>query len=112
MCGTPTPCKECGEPLAARSRSFCSTKCRKAFNNRRAVRGAQLYDLFMANEHQRELRSELHLLTMCSRMARQFRDEDLEQRDGRHSWHDAKEVLSNRPDLKVGVSNMKIGRAK
>jgi len=54
--GTKKQCKECGGHIAAnievdssragkKKTKFCSTMCRKKYNNRRANRGAILYDL-------------------------------------------------------------------
>lgn len=42
-------CVECRSEFRARqyNADFCCTKCRKDFNNRRATRGAALYDLLM-----------------------------------------------------------------
>jgi hypothetical protein len=46
-------CKECQEPLVRNGgfqpngpqQEYCSTKCRKAWNNRRMTRGAKVYDV-------------------------------------------------------------------
>lgn len=56
-------CRECGEPFMGLKRhaAFCSTKCRKTWNNRRAVRGALLYDAFMAMRYERGLAKKLGL---------------------------------------------------
>lgn len=45
-------CLECGETFAPRqySTDFCAVPCRQKFNNRRATRGAMLYDLMMLPE--------------------------------------------------------------
>lgn len=42
-------CKECGEGFTSRqyNADFCGGACRRVFNNRRATRGATLYDLTM-----------------------------------------------------------------
>lgn len=42
-------CKECGKGFQTRqyNADFCGTTCRRVFNNRRATRGATLYDLVM-----------------------------------------------------------------
>ena len=49
-------CHECGAEYETvkHDARFCGTKCRKSYNNRRAVRGAELYDLFMASRYDRE----------------------------------------------------------
>lgn len=43
-------CAECRKTFTARqyNAAFCGPSCRQAFNNRRATRGALLYDLVMA----------------------------------------------------------------
>jgi hypothetical protein len=43
-------CCECGETFETvrAEAEFCGTPCRKAYNNRRAMRGAELYDIAMA----------------------------------------------------------------
>lgn len=45
-----TECYECNQPFKARhyGADFCGTACKQKFNNRRAMRGATLYDLTMA----------------------------------------------------------------
>jgi len=45
-----TECLECGQPFKARAygADFCGAACKQKFNNRRATRGALLYDLTMA----------------------------------------------------------------
>lgn len=44
-----TACSECGKEFRRRqyNAEFCGGTCRRVFNNRRAVRGAALYDLLM-----------------------------------------------------------------
>lgn len=83
-------CPECGGPLppraAGRGRKadFCSAGCRKAFNNRRATRGAVLYDLFMAARFDRK--EHAGNITTMAQVARMFREEDTALRAGRKSW--------------------------
>lgn len=45
-------CAECDKPFKGRSyvSEFCSKECRHTFNNRRATRGALLYDLEMIGD--------------------------------------------------------------
>ena len=72
-------CKECGAEYTAKKAhsKFCSTKCRKDYNNRRAVRGAQLYDVFMAIRYDREAATKYGLdRTFISRMGEMFNEED------------------------------------
>lgn len=97
-------CRECGASLpTTSSSSFCGKSCRKTYNNRRAMRGAQLYDLFMASRYDRINAQELGVWTYACRMGEAFRDEDVRDREGRPSWRNPKEVLDNRTDLKARV---------
>lgn len=84
------PCRECGGPLPAGSRFdalFCSAPCRKAFNNRRAMRGAEMHDLVMEMRFNRDAaKAEGAWSALCA-MASAYRDEDKTQRAGRQSWH-------------------------
>jgi predicted nucleic acid-binding Zn ribbon protein len=81
-------CQECGAPYTrakhAAQQSFCSTECRKAFNNRRMRRGAVLYDLYMGARYQRATLAG-NISTMAT-VARVFREEDEAMRAGRPSW--------------------------
>lgn len=88
-------CLECGAEIQSQRATFCSVACRKEFNNRRAQRGAELYDLWMANNYERGLRSE-GLLSVMSNLARAYRASDQKRRAGRRSWN-AKETLDRLP---------------
>jgi hypothetical protein len=98
-------CLECGEAfeLKAEYQEFCSTACRKAFNNRRAVRGAEMYDLFMTLRYERTLAAKLKVWSLLCRMALGFREEDEKFRKGRRSWQPIARVLEKKPYLKVEV---------
>lgn len=93
-----TACRECGIPLEGKRSGavFCSPEHRKAFNNRRMVRGAELYDLIMAQNYERELRKPEALMSVISNLARAYRDSDKTLRQGRKSW-DARETLARLP---------------
>lgn len=79
-------CRECGRPLDTprRGRQFCNSACRRHFNNRRAVRGADLYDVLMAIRFDRAHAQ--GALTLLCRMAADFRALDRRDREGRRSW--------------------------
>ena len=98
-------CIECGCPfLPVRAHGeFCEAACRKAFNNRRLVRGAELYDLFMALRYDRGVAKTLKVWRLICRMASAFRAEDVAQRDGRRSWADPAEIIARRPYLEATV---------
>lgn len=96
-------CAECGAPYqAARpTAEFCSAPCRKAFGNRRAMRGAELYDLFMAHRFERQAAQEAHVLQAMNRLASNWRAEDKAQRAGRPSWRRLAAVLAERAYLRA-----------
>lgn len=82
-------CAECGALFTPRQdgQLFCSCDCNKAFQNRRAVRGAELYDVFMALRFERDKAKSEALWTLCCSLARHYRDEDKHTRAGRKSWN-------------------------
>lgn len=93
-------CRECGADLASlnlrKDATFCCAEHRKAWNNRRALRGAELLDLFMAMRYQRaEFADKGMFASMCN-LARAYRDADKALRGGRKSW-DACETLARMP---------------
>lgn len=94
-------CQECGAPYAPGKRHgrFCSPACRKAFNNRRMLRGAELYDLYMAARYQRT--DYAGNITTMAQIAMIWREEDEKERAGRLSWsadpnHDALTSVSDK----------------
>lgn len=94
-------CAECAETYTSGKAhaDFCSAACRKAWNNRRALRGAELYDLLMALRYDRAAASKLKVWRAVCRLASGFRDDDLAARAGRQSWRDPREILERRPYL-------------
>jgi hypothetical protein len=88
----PTCCRECGQPFTAKrahgENLFCAVDCRKAWNNRRAVRGAQLYDLFMILRYQRGVAKARGVWAIVCRLAQDWREEDHRERAGRQSWRE------------------------
>lgn len=98
-------CRECGggfeavkktgkmETVAYHPRRFCSTECRKAFNNRRAMRGAELYDLFRAIRRERETSKEMNLWTKACRLEEKWQEEDERERPGRRSYLPPREAF-------------------
>lgn len=93
-------CRECGAelaPLGLRpNASFCCTAHRKEWNNRRAVRGAELYDLLMANRYERDVAKQRGVWTIATNLTRAYRDSDVALRQGRKSW-DLNEALDRMP---------------
>jgi len=99
-------CAECGASYHAKRKDasdFCSTKCRAAFNNRRAMRGAEMYDLMMALRNDREVATKLGVWKIMCRIAAEHRADDVAQRGGRKSWRNPKEVIARRPYLTVAT---------
>ena len=103
-------CLECGEPKPSRG-EFCTTKCRQTFNNRRKLRGAELYDLYMVLRFERGLAKLLGIFQLINRMASNFRQEDKDKRAGRRSWRRPQAVIEERPYLRAIVTHVRIGRA-
>lgn len=92
---TKRTCTECGITFTAKKAhaEFCSTNCRKAFNNRRAMRGAQLYDAMMNMRYDRAAAKDEDIdYTFLCRMAEMFHREDEQQRRGRRSFRTARAV--------------------
>jgi hypothetical protein len=74
----PGTCRECGTAYIARraTRAFCCAACRRAFNHRRLLRGADFYDLFMAMRCDRGNAADEGAWTLLCKMAAAFKSED------------------------------------
>ncbi len=93
-------CLECGEGFTAhRRREFCSRACTRAWNNRRMVRGAMLYDLVMILREDRKLATLHKVWRTINRLARHYRDEDETGRAGRRSWRPLAAIKQSNPWL-------------
>ena len=95
----PDPCRECGGVCDA-SRPpvyFCSQKCRNAFANRRATRGALLYDFFMELRYRRA--GAKGLWSMMCRLGEEWKQEDVAHRHGFQSWRDPRRHIERNPHL-------------
>lgn len=106
-------CLECGRPLdpSRRTQQFCpGSDCRRAWHNRRQMRGAILYDFYMAHRFQRAEATEAGLLQKINRQVSEWRIEDREKRAGRRSWRLISEALGDRPFLRAVVSNLRPGK--
>lgn len=109
----PRICLECGEQFQARDDEahFCTTECRKAFNNRRAVRGAELYDLYMAHRFERRAAQAAGVFKAINRLASNWREEDRRKRAGRKSWRPFLKIFDAKPYLgAVRLGWMRAGR--
>jgi hypothetical protein len=100
-------CSDCGLVFETnvRAAKVCSTACRKAFNNRRALRGAEMYDLMMKCRFDRKSAKDDATWSQLCALASAYRAADKEQRDGRVSWDQNAQA-----DLPMGYSNAGDGR--
>ena len=107
-------CFECNTAITERSRKnrmFCGPECRQSFNNRRMQRGAQLYDLFMAQRFERADAERQQVWSAMCRLGMRWRDEDIEERGGNQSWGDWRNFLAKNPWLRAAIGPVtKIGR--
>ena len=92
-------CNECGQSYTPRrcDEFFCSTGCRKTFDNRAMVRGRELYHLFMVMRYERGLAKVLGVWAIMCRMALMWRQEDERDRGGRKSWQAPSRVIEKLP---------------
>lgn len=72
-------CLECHGSFLSRqySSDFCCSACRRTFNNRRAQRGAALYDLLMIEAVDPAAFSKHQLDGRASAMVEKFKQEDV-----------------------------------
>lgn len=107
-------CRECGEAFTQRRRQaeFCCTGCRGRFNNRRMLRGAEIYDLWMANRFQRSEAADADVWSFMCRLSQWWRAQDERERSSRRSWGSLKEVKSRHAHLNATVveRNYRAGR--
>jgi hypothetical protein len=94
-------CLECGASFDSTATyvEFCCEAHRKAWNNRRAMRGAEIYDLLMAVRYDRHRATHLKLWTLLCRMAALCRAADFSERQGRRSWSPPEQVIDRKPYL-------------
>tara|TARA_R110000822_G_scaffold16019_1_gene54858 strand:- start:290 stop:601 length:312 start_codon:yes stop_codon:yes gene_type:complete len=94
-------CQECGVSYVAKKSSskFCSTSCRKTFNNRRAQRGALMYDAFMGLRYDRAAAKAAGIdYTFICRIGEMFNDEDA----GKRTYRPAADVVKDKGVLVNG----------
>jgi hypothetical protein len=110
----PGTCRECGTAFIGRraTRAFCCAACRRTFNHRRLLRGADFYDLFMAMRFEREIAADEGAWTLLCKMAAAFKSEDDHERDGRKSWDDVAVISARNPHLQSVVVEVNVGRAR
>lgn len=88
-------CCECNEPFRGRqyNSEFCGYTCRRVFNNRRALRGAMLYDLQMLLRAPTAASSSETVSARIEALMRQWDQEDLKA-GRKRSWKRASTVLT------------------
>lgn len=98
-------CRECGQQFECQRSTalYCGTKCRSTWNNRRAMRGAEMYDLVMAMRYEREEAKAKGVWGFLCRMAQNFRQADELEREGRKSWDDMRDVFERNVFLNATV---------
>lgn len=97
MSSAPCQCQECGVALNRPQieRLFCSPSCRMEFNNRRARRGAEIYDLFRALRRERSEAKRLNMWTLICQLELKWQQEDDAKRPGRRSYMPPEKALAN-----------------
>ena len=99
-------CRECSSPLTGAARPgenstprqkrtaiFCSTPCKTAWNNRRKNRGADLYDLWMAQRYSRTEAEASGVWAEMCRLSEQWNEED---KAARHKTYESPTVVITR----------------
>ena len=101
MSMNPRHCQECSNPFQSLSREtvFCSAPCRKTHGNRRAMRGAEIYDLCMEMRFARSKAAERKTWSALCTLLGRFNDDD--KAAGRRSWS---------PSARMAGINSRIGR--
>lgn len=76
------PCLECSNPITGKrvEARFCSTTCKKAFNNRAMSRGAAFYHLMRANRRERSKAKQLGLWNAMCQLELYWNDVDAGRR--------------------------------
>lgn len=90
-------CHECGGAYQSRqySSEFCGTPCRRKFNNRRATRGAALYDLVMIERHDRDAFTRSRLEGRLEKLISKWDAQDAKRR----TWKRPLEVMFDTASL-------------
>lgn len=87
-------CKECNGTFESRqyNASFCGDGCKRTFNNRRAQRGAILYDLVMIEACDPKAFEANKLANRRDELVQRWRAED-EAANRKRTWKRAYEVM-------------------
>lgn len=98
-------CQECGGCFETKRREamFCGDPCRKSHHNRRATRGAELYDLLMTMRYDRAHAKDEALWSHICALTSAYRTSDKRKRPGRTSFdRDAHRRLPMTYDVQTG----------
>lgn len=74
-------CRECKNALPEglkASTMFCGVPCKSKFHNRKNLRGAALYDLFMSMRYDRDAAKDENVWTAMCRMAEKWNEQDVQ----------------------------------
>lgn len=107
-------CAECGKAFEAKRSNarFHSQQCKQNFNNRRAKRGALLYDLLMINRNERAWAKLHKVWFLITRLAMYWREQDIAERAGRPSWQPPVDALQEAAWANATVVNRNAAGAK
>lgn len=108
--GTQGCCRECGHPFIGKrtTKEFCSAACRRAYNNRKATRGALIYDLVMTWRFDRSEGKDAVARKLLGQAASMFKMEDDSERAGRRSWDDLARWRERNPRVAAKVVGVNI----
>ena len=100
-------CIECGGSFQPRqySADFCGAPCRQAFNNRRARRGAILYDLVMIEARQPGAYKTEQLDAAFKQLVQRFQEEDEGKKRTHKRLHDVKYDIADLLRTRVSGSS-------
>jgi hypothetical protein len=87
-------CRECGGEFTSRqyNAEFCGAPCRRSFNNRRATRGAILYDLVLIERADPKGFAANKLETRVEELIERWREEDATAKRSR-TWKRPNDVM-------------------
>ncbi len=106
------PCLECSSPVpqpSRRRREFCCDDHRRTFHNRRALRAAEICDLFRAIRRERKLAKRLDLWTEMCRTETLWEDEDRAAGRATKSYLEPERALKNLREVRDRVPKTNVG---
>lgn len=81
-------CAECGNSFEAKRShaKFCGIECKRVYNNRKAIRGSEIYDMFMMLRFERKYAKDEAIWGHMCALASAYKDSDKALRAGRRSY--------------------------